>query len=160
MSPEPCGLDSQNLSRIQSKNIQIMQDLINSSKHSITEKKLNFKFSVSTSELTQENGRGTMKIENADSKTIETINYDMLIECTGFKQNQKFEHLAQDVNGKFITTDQFRIVDNIYACGWSRTGPKGNVADSMEEAFNCASVIYRDLTSSPQTNRNAPSDVF
>ena len=145
MHPEVYEFDIHNLSRIQSKNIQIMNDLVNSSTISKSEKRIHFKFSASASELYQEHGRGVIKIKNSYSNNIELMSYDMLIECTGFKQKQIFERSLQDENGKFITADRFRVKDNIYACGWSRTGPKGNVADSMDEASNCASEIYNDL---------------
>lgn len=108
------------------------------------EKIINFKFSSYISSVNCENGQGIVKFNYSNQRT-EQLEFDLLIECTGFKQNQKFENLAQDEAGKFITNDRNLVKENIYACGWARTGPKGNIADSMSEAFNCSTSICTDL---------------
>lgn len=133
------------------KNLHIMKDLVNSSMYSNLEKRITFKFNSVVEGVSKKNGFGMLKILNNSTGILEIINFDLMVECIGFKQNQNFGHRMQDDNGKFITTDRYRVKDNIYACGWSRTGPKGNIADSLEEAGNCASKIYEDLIASART---------
>lgn len=130
-----------------------MQDLIKGSTHVPHEKVINFKFTSPISSVNYENGHGIVKIGNSNEK-MECVEFDLLIECTGFKQNQKFENLAQDEAGKFIANyrNLYLLKENIYACGWARTGPKGNIADSMSEAFNCAASISTDLIRKGKSN--------
>lgn len=121
-----------------------MQDLLSCSNHMSHEKIINFIFSSSISSVNCENGHGIVKFVDSNQITKQ-LKFDLLIECTGFKQNQNFESLAQDEAGKFITNDRNLVKENIYACGWARTGPKGNIADSMSEALYCATSISTDL---------------
>lgn len=135
--------ESDELTRIQLKNFQILKELINHScKISPVKKVVNFKFSSPIIKINGDEKEVYFSTEN--SPEVEIFKYDILIECTGFEQRQKFIELKQDVCGKF-QTDGFRIKDNIYACGWSRTGPRGNISDSMIEALNCAKTISNDL---------------
>lgn len=82
--------------------------------------------------------------KSAFSGITSTIPFDLLIECIGFYQKQTILKDYQDSTGKFVTED-FQIADNIFACGWARSGPNGTVADSMMEAEECASVILQRL---------------
>ena len=143
---------NQNLTRIQLKNVDIMKDLVaNCNKHS-AEKSINFKFSSPIAKVFLSNGEKIIKIQKSDD-CFEYINFDLLIECTGFYQRQKFIGLQQDPLGKFITTEEYKLVDNVYTCGWSRTGPRGNIADSILEATNCAKQIFFDLESRLQSKK-------
>lgn len=130
------------LSRIQLKNVNIMKDLVLKSNKTSPEKYLTFKFSSPIDDINYEDDKIILKIHNSDN--FEYINFDLLVECTGFYQKQTFSGLQQDCFGKFITSEKYKIKDNIYTCGWSKTGPKGNIADSMLEASNCAKQIYND----------------
>ena len=119
-----------------------MQKLVDGSNNSNPTKVINFRFSSPILSVNcSESGQGTVKLKNL----AESLNFDFLIECTGFRQQQSFFELAQDENGRILTSDSFLIKDRLYTCGWSRTGPKGNIADSIAEASNCATAIYRDL---------------
>ena len=134
--------ESDEFTRIQLKNFQILKKLVEDSCKFSPVKVVNFKFS---SPIIRINGvEKEVYFSTENSPQIETFKYDILIECTGFEQKQKFRELNQDICGKFIT-DDFRLKDNIYACGWSRTGPKGNIADAMIEALNCAKKISNYL---------------
>lgn len=141
IKPENIG---KNLSRIQLKNLNIMRDLVINSNKKSAEKSINFNFSSPVEEVFLKNDEKILKVQKSD-KNFENINFDLLIECTGFHQQQNFNGLGQDPSGKFITYDQYKLKDNVYSCGWSRTGPKGNVADSILEASNCAKQLFEDL---------------
>lgn len=121
-----------------------MQDLVQSSNHVLPEKNIRFIFSSPISSVEDRRGHGIIEIVHNNQK-IDHIEFDLLIECTGFKQNQAFEEITQDEAGKFVTDDQYCLKNNIYSCGWARTGPKGNIADSIAEASNCARSIFTDL---------------
>lgn len=138
--------EHQNFSRIQAKLYQIMQDLVKNSNQGLPKKKIRFVFSSPVSSVEKRNGHGIVKVAHNNQK-LEHFEFDLLIECTGFKQNQIFEELSQDEVGKFVTNDRYCIKDNIYSCGWARTGPKGSIADSIVEASNCAKSIFTDLSS-------------
>lgn len=129
-----------------------MQDLVQSSSHVSHEKIINFRFSSPISNVIFENGYGIIKFANENQKA-DQLEFDLLIECTGFKQNQKFENLVQDGTGKFITNERNLLKENVYACGWARTGPKGNIADSMSEALYCANSISTDLLQKGKNNK-------
>lgn len=150
MEPEikPEYMD-QNLSRIQLKNLKIMRDLVINSNKKSSEKSINFKFSSPVEEVFFKSDEKILKIQK-NVKYFENISFDLLIECTGFYQKQKFDGLAQDLRGTFIPSKQYQLQENIYSCGWSRTGPKGNVADSILEASNCARQLFDDLNSKLQ----------
>ncbi len=124
-----------------------MRELIEDSETSKASKAINFRFSSPISTVEGNEGRGIVHLKNN-----EKIEFDLLIECTGFRQNQKFNELQQDDVGRFITTNVYLVSDNIYTCGWARTGPKGNVADSMSEASSCAIEICQDLCSKRKPN--------
>lgn len=152
MEPEikPEEYINQNLSRIQLKNLNIMRDLVINSNKKSAEKSINFRFSSPIEEIFLKNEEKILKIRKND-KHFENISFDLLIECTGFYQKQRFIGLAQDPRGMFISSNQYKLKENVYYCGWSRTGPKGNVADSTSEASNCASQLINDLNSKLQT---------
>ena len=140
LKPECMG---QSLTRIQQKNMDIMKDLVTScTKHS-AEKLINFTFSSPVAQVFMDSGQKFLKIQKCHN-CFEFLNFDILIECTGFYQKQKFAGVQQDHLGKFIT-EGYKIIDNIYSCGWSRTGSTGNIADSMLEASNCAKQLFDDL---------------
>ena len=140
------GYLDQNLSRVQLKNVSILKELVRNSSSNSAEKSIKFKFSTSATDVFSSNGENFLKIRNNENQ-FENLKFDLLIECTGFYQKQKFFCLQQDPHGKFITSVQYNIKDNIYSCGWSRTGPKGNISDSILEASNCAKQLYLDLNS-------------
>lgn len=119
-----------------------MRELIEDSETSKASKAINFRFSSPILTVERNEDKGIVHLKNN-----EKIEFDLLIECTGFRQNQKFNGLQQDDVGRFITNSDYLVSDNIYTCGWARTGPKGNVADSMSEALSCAIEIYQDLCS-------------
>lgn len=125
-----------------------MRELVDKTKNLTPSKILNFKFSspvISVSWNEDNPKKGQVIVKNNITEKYEAIGFDLLIECTGFLQAQKFDKLPQDENGKLITDNGYRVFDKIYACGWAKTGPKGNIADSMLESSNCAADIYRDL---------------
>lgn len=134
--------ESDEFTRIQLKNFQILKKLVEDSCKVSPVKVVNFMFSSPIISINGDEKEVCFSTENGPE--IEIFKYDILVECTGFEQRQKFRELNQDICGKFKTVD-FRIKDNIYACGWSRTGPKGNIADSMIEALNCAKTISNYL---------------
>ena len=141
---ESSASNAQCLSRVQLKNIQIIQDLVLCSNHTSYDKAISFKFCSPVSEVIFDNGNGIVEFLD-NNKKAERLKFDLLIECIGFQQNQLFENLAQDDTGKFLTRDGHLLKENIYACGWARTGAKGNISDSMNEALNCATSISTDL---------------
>lgn len=136
------NIETLNLTKLSAKNILILSEIERNSLQSKYEKIIKFKFDSPILEVKE----GEIFTKNHLSGSISSINFDMLIECTGFRQNQIFSNLPQDPTGRFdVQNEQYILKDNIYSCGWSRTGPRGNIADSMIEARNCADVIVRDL---------------
>lgn len=127
-----------------------MKDLVQRSNQYLPDKNINFRFSLPISSVNYENQRGVVKFMK-NNQNLEHIEFDLLIECTGFNQTQIFEGMPQDEVGKFITNDRNWIRGNIYACGWARTGSRGNIADSMSEASNCATSIITDLLKKGKT---------
>lgn len=153
VSPPMSSLSEEAQTRIQKKNIQILDSLslnMNSKGSEIinSTKKLQFNFFTS--------------IEKIDklSKTIYTVDhqqnykqlkYDLLVECVGFKQKQLFASVNQESDGKFISTD-FQLRDNVFTCGWARIGAKGTVADSMKDASVCSERICSFLNNKTDVN--------
>lgn len=128
-----------------------MQELAKESEKSKASKIITFKFLSPISSVERNGNKGVVHLKND-----EKIEFDLLIECSGFRQNQKFNELQQDDVGRLITKKDYLISDNIYTCGWARTGPKGDIADSMNEASNCAIKIHQDLRSK-EHRLNRPS---
>jgi hypothetical protein len=138
---------SQDSSRIQIKSVNILKELVQICDPENQVKEITFKFESPLKEILSD-PNGTYLVSGSQEKTY----FDMLIECIGFEQNQKFKEIPQGTDGKFLTHSGFNIRSNLYACGWSRTGPIGNIADSMGEALECSNQIVKDLSSHSTNN--------
>jgi hypothetical protein len=109
---------------------------------------LDFRFFSTASRLI---GNNLMIKENDAVERI--IPCDVLVESIGFHQMEKIWPEHQNSTGAFIAPE-YKIVDNVFACGWARTGPKGTVADTLIEAENCASAVLAHLAASPNGGAN------
>ncbi len=135
--------------RIQDKNLNILQNLITEEKEITSKfKRVDFRF-FEAIETLDENTRTIITKNPSNCRNY--INFDILIECIGFYQNSIiYAAYQQDLSGRVNCSDGHLVSANIYSCGWARTGPKGTIADSMIEAEKCAQQIVQDL----EQNRN------
>lgn len=128
--------------RIQDKNLKILQNLVNGDKLNDHQKQISFRFFETIDSIDAANGVVTIKDKHSATHQHK---FNILIEAIGFYQKSKVYPPFQDSKGKFSCNDRHLVDSGIYACGWSRTGPKGTIADSMVEAENCARQIVEDL---------------
>ncbi|CCF58529.1 hypothetical protein KAFR_0E03780 [Kazachstania africana CBS 2517] len=89
-----------------------------------------------------------------------TYNIDLLIESLGYKGKplQEFDelgikfndHVSTNAKGQVLTMSD-AIVPRLYATGWIRTGSKGVIAATMQDAFTVADSVLNEVSA---TNAN------
>ena len=127
--------------RIQDKNVKILQSLIEKDNKMPKQRRVDFRFNERVSSID-----GCTRRIIPENPLSAGIHFDILVSCVGFVQNNSIYPAFQDQSGKINCTGSYRVHSNIYACGWARTGPKGTIVDSMIEAEKCAHEILTDLS--------------
>lgn len=75
--------------------------------------------------------------------------YDMVVSCIGFQGSSNF-NLPADSSGVIQNIDG-RVTGHpgIYVSGWAATGPKGELASTMQNSRQTADILLSDLQLKP-----------
>ena len=75
--------------------------------------------------------------------------YDMIVSCIGFQGSSNF-NLPSDSSGVIQNVDG-RVTGHpgIYVSGWAATGPKGELASTMQNSRQTADILLSDLQLQP-----------
>ncbi len=129
-------------SRIQLKNLKILENLIQNISNEHKTRLVDFRFFEQIETVNETTGQIITKDYNS---SLHNQKFDILIECIGFYQKNNIYPAFQDQSGKINCPTSHLIHSNIYCCGWAKTGPKGTLVDSMIEAEKCAKEIIQDF---------------
>ncbi|XP_034950847.1 NADPH:adrenodoxin oxidoreductase, mitochondrial [Chelonus insularis] len=84
------------------------------------------------------------------TNSIEELSCGVVFRSIGYKSTQIDETISFDEKAGRIKNNQGKVEEKVYAAGWVATGPTGVILSTMTNAFQVASLIFKELDKSVQ----------
>ncbi|VEN39302.1 unnamed protein product [Callosobruchus maculatus] len=103
--------------------------------------------------------KGTSKTEHDIQKMTavgtedeENIECGLVIPSIGYKAIPADPDVPFDFNKGVVMNTSYKVKKGLYVCGWLATGPRGVILNTMNNAFEAADVILKDISQGHLTN--------